>query len=603
MALGNVFIKDVDGNIPYDTGSSGEKVTGLLFDVSLQPTLFTEGYGKTNETRLKPGDVCYITSFKSAVNDFGIIERVEATDEEEMNVNFLHGIPAYHIREFFRMSGNPGGSGKLYVMFADCSANWDALEIMQRAAGGMINQIGIWTEQPLWKANGASEQYNLNLVKGLNDVAVGLAEQNQPLSLILSANPSNTGADTTEGRQIDLNKIPSCICESSRISCIFGQAHHEKISTMQMCNRNHTPVGFLGAVMGAIAKANVHESIAWVKQFNLFADDFQEIELGFGDINLDEAEENFLSLNRYESLSPSLLDELDDKGYIFPIKYAGRENGIYISKDQTCSHGDFRTIARNRTINKSRRAVRAALLPYVNSPLMVNPSTGFLAPSKITAFKTLIGDILAKMQAAQEISGYAVTIDPNQNVLVDDTLRISYVLVPVGVAVKIYVEEGLSLTANKTWHMAIINNVAYSWSMITLSSTALGIDEGSTTLEGVSAIKWSKKRKVESNYGMGGRPVSRGFGNITYTASITMDYATQQLLRSVYGSLLEIGEFDLIISFANPMAGEDWTTTTVTLKGCIFTEDCLESQQDDTNITHEFDLNPFDIQIGSGDTI
>ena len=77
--------------------------------------------------------------------------------------------------------------------------------------------------------------------------------------------------------------------------------------------------------------------------------------------------------------------------------------------------------------------------------------------------------------------------------------------------------------------MAIINNVAYSWSMITLSSTALGIDEGSTTLEGVSAIKWSKKRKVESNYGMGGRPVSRGFGNITYTASITMDYATRGL--------------------------------------------------------------------------
>ena len=51
--------------------------------------------------------------------------------------------------------------------------------------------------------------------------------------------------------------------------------------------------------------------------------------------------------------------------------------------------------------------------------------------------------------------------------------------------------------------MAIINNVAYSWSMITLSSTALGIDEGSTTLEGVSAIKWSKKRKVESNYANG----------------------------------------------------------------------------------------------------
>ena len=68
--------------------------------------------------------------------------------------------------------------------------------------------------------------------------------------------------------------------------------------------------------------------------------------------------------------------------------------------------------------------------------------------------------------------------------------------------------------------------------------------------------------------------------DITYSASITMYYATQQLLRSVYGSLLEIGEFDLIVSFANPMASDDRTTTTVTLKVCIFSEDCLESQQE-----------------------
>lgn len=148
--------------------------------------------------------------------------------------------------------------------------------------------------------------------------------------------------------------------------------------------------------------------------------------------------------------------------------------------------------------------------------------------------------------------------------------------------------------------MAVINNVAYSWSMITLASTALAVDEGSTVLEGVSGIKWSKKRKIESNYGMGGRPVSRGFGNITYTASLTMDYATQQGLRSTYGSLMDIGEFDLIVSFANPMSSDDWTTSTVTLKGCIFNEDGMESQQDDVNITHEFDLNPFDIVISSG---
>lgn len=445
MALGNVYIKDVDGNIPYNTFSGNEKVTGLLFDTSLQPDLFSAGYGKNNEARLKLNDVAYVTTFKSAVKDFGIIERVTAGEEEEKNLNFMYGIPAYHIREFFRMSGNVDGNGRLYVMFADCSANWDAIDIMQRASGGTINQLGVWTEQPIWKLSGAEEKYGLNLVKSLNDKGAALAEQNQPLSIILSANCTNTGAETAEGRKIDLQKIPSAICEASRTSVIFGQARNEKISLMQRRNEHLTPVGFIGAMLGALAKANVQESVAWVKQFNLFNDDFQEIELGFGDVN-EASDETLTSTNFYESLSPTLLDDLDDKGYIFPIKYAGKENGIYISKDQTCSSGDYRTIARNRTINKSRRAVRAALLPYVNAPLMVNPTTGFLAPTKITAFKTLIGDVLAKMQAAGEISGYAVTIDPNQNVLVDDTLRISYVIVPVGVATKIYVEEGLSLT-------------------------------------------------------------------------------------------------------------------------------------------------------------
>jgi hypothetical protein len=446
MALGNVFIRDVDGNLPSAGSSGNEKVTGLLFDVSLQPDLFTAGYGLNNKGKLDLNDVLYITNRKSAVKDFGIIERVDVADEDgENNENFLHGIPAYHIREFFRMSGNVDGNGKLYVMFADCSTDWDAVEILQRAAGGSINQLGVWTEQPLWQLNGAAEKYNLNIVKTLNDKAVALAEQNQPLSIILSASPSNTGSLSIEGRQINLNKIPSAICEASRISVIFGQAASDKISMMQKRNVNNTPVGFLGAIMGAIAKANVQESVAWVRQFNLFTDGFQDIEFGFGDINM-TGEDEFVSLNRYESLSPVLLDELDEKGYIFPVKYAGRENGIYISKDQTCSSGDFRTIARNRTINKSRRAVRAALLPYVNSPLMVNPATGFLAPSKITAFKTLIGDILNKMKTAQEISGYSVIIDPNQNVLVNDTLIISYFIVPVGVATKIYVEEGLSLT-------------------------------------------------------------------------------------------------------------------------------------------------------------
>ena len=147
---------------------------------------------------------------------------------------------------------------------------------------------------------------------------------------------------------------------------------------------------------------------------------------------------------------------------------------------------------------------------------------------------------------------------------------------------------------------AIINNVAYSWSMIRISIPALDISEDSTIMQGVSEIKWNKVRKIENNYGIGGNAINRGFGNKTCTASITMDYNTVSQLRALAGSLMDLGEFDLIISFTNAYAGADWTAETVTLKGCIFNEDCMESKQDDTNIEKEYNLNPFDIITGEG---
>lgn len=147
----------------------------------------------------------------------------------------------------------------------------------------------------------------------------------------------------------------------------------------------------------------------------------------------------------------------------------------------------------------------------------------------------------------------------------------------------------------------IVNNVAYSWSMIQLTAPALtgSANANPVILHGVSGIKWNIKKNVQTNYGLGGEPVNRGFGNREYTASITMDYNTQVQLRALKGTLMNLGEFDLIVSFANEMGTDDWTEETVTLKGCLFTEDGMEANQDDTNITKEFDLNPFKIELST----
>lgn len=145
----------------------------------------------------------------------------------------------------------------------------------------------------------------------------------------------------------------------------------------------------------------------------------------------------------------------------------------------------------------------------------------------------------------------------------------------------------------------IINNVAYSWAMVQLTAPAItgSANANPLVLQGVTAIKWNRKTKVETNYGLGGQPANRGFGNTEYQAQITMDYNTQVQLRSLRGSLMALGEFDLIISFANEFNTQDFGTETVTLKGCLFNEDGMEASQDDTNITKEFELNPFGIEI------
>ena len=151
--------------------------------------------------------------------------------------------------------------------------------------------------------------------------------------------------------------------------------------------------------------------------------------------------------------------------------------------------------------------------------------------------------------------------------------------------------------------MAVINNVAYSWSMIEIK---FGMDSGldSTILSGVSAIKWNIKRNIKTNYGLGGEPVNRGFGNREYSASITLDYNAQAQLRAIIlaaggSTLMDLGEFNIVITWANDMGAGNFVNESVTLEGCMFSEEGLEVNQDDTNITKEFDLNPFKITTSS----
>ncbi len=145
----------------------------------------------------------------------------------------------------------------------------------------------------------------------------------------------------------------------------------------------------------------------------------------------------------------------------------------------------------------------------------------------------------------------------------------------------------------------VINNVVASWSMIQLKVTNNSnmSDQGGETglLINATSVKWNCSRKVEDIYGLGGQSRGRGFGNVTYTGSITLPYQTQhELQQKGGGTLMGLGEFDLIVSWTNDLA-QNMELDPVTLKGCFFSESAMESNQDDTSITHEYDLHPYRI--------
>ena len=421
MALSKVTLTREDGNLA--AALTGEDhISALIFDVTTFP-------GSTAD-----GDVHQIFDVNDA-EALGVTEY----DGSAGATNYEVGIPHFHISEFFRV--NPGAS--LYISFADCSADWDIIDDIQSIAQGKIRQMGVWTRQKQFDAGATpADPYVLRVVSDLNAKAEALATINQPVSILLSANMAaiDAAGDTTL-----LTLMPSIISSYDRVTVLIGQGHSDTVKAMQFVDTNHATIGCVGSTLGIVARASVGDSIAWVAQYDISGGHLDSIAFGFGDVSVNG--DVLTNLNPYEAITAAQLNAIEDNGYVFPMKYVGLA-GTFMSSSKTCSNTDFRTIERNRVIDKSRRNLRTVLLPFLNSTVKIAPSSGQIAVAQIKIYKVACENILQAMQDQGEISGFKVNINPKQNVLNDDTLYISYIIVPLGQATNIKVTEGFALSTN-----------------------------------------------------------------------------------------------------------------------------------------------------------
>ena len=443
---------DVDGGLNSNTFISSENVCGIIFDTKIVGGLTNALSGVAAEL-FANGNVVELNS----------LDDVKEAGLEPV----MYGLPYFHLRDFFTIAGS---NQRLFVSFTDSTTDTDfeCIEKMQLAANGIIYQIGLWTGEAFAakQNDGSYKVVDRGLLSKLQAQAevlggkIGVTnyDGNQPLNILVSAPVINEAI-------CDITKLPDLTgLDFPKVTVLLGQSITDETHDIQLSintavanKTNYAVTGCVGAALGVLAIASAEQSMGWVRNFGLSAV-MTQAELGFGNLTIaDGAWGDNVSFTNIKSLNYTKRNNLlHRKGYVFLRDYENRENQIYFSSDQTLSTGDYRRISRCRVMHKSRRVVRQAVLPYVEETFDIDASTGYILAADVAMLQNTIYDALDHnmVQPANptvlQISGRQVVIDPEQDLLANDQLLISYALVPKGVASAIFSTEGFALSVGNS---------------------------------------------------------------------------------------------------------------------------------------------------------
>ena len=413
-------------NISFDEG-----INAMLFDCGLRSGVF-DNYPTAYHV-FGNGQVRKITSLTEAVA-FGITDG-----------GVLGGVPHYHIERYYSFIGQ---DKPLYIMFNDCTdrkgglitPDFSCMSDIQLMAKGEVYQIGVWTEQRIWKLDDDGKYSFTELVGNLQACAemfsghTGITRDSaSAASVMLFANTASLYGDESATRKVDYKKLPHALSlNCPKLSVFLGQNGTDKVHAMQKRNVNMCPVGLMGIVLGCLTLASAEESIGSLLTMDLNKnDDFNDVELGFGSISDNGAADNFGPIDMINDVRRNVISQ---NGYLFPTTDKPKEASYYLNNDQTLSPGDYGNIANNRVIHKCQRIIRSVMLPYVESNIDIDPSTGKMSSADAAILQNEItqafGGNLVNQKGQQQTNGCYIDINTDVNILLTDSIEIDVSLFP-----------------------------------------------------------------------------------------------------------------------------------------------------------------------------
>ena len=390
----NLTITRTNGNIVRSLAGE-DHISGLVFYSATLPQAAEGVDGFSTTERI------HAISSPESAEKYGI-----TADAESWEMKVLH----YTLTSIFNM--NPGITLYVGIFKPASGANaFSEIKQIQNYAGGRLRQVGVW--------NGAVELSD-TLVTSLQSVRTTLEAQNKPLSILYAPKVS------------DVTALPSDLAKIGRngVSVIIGQDGAGVADALyrDAANAAKASVSALGDLLGAVSKAKVHESIAWVESFPT------NISIpAFGDGK------------KYRDLDEAVIETLDNSRYIFLRTYDGLA-GSFFNDNHTLdtATSDYAYINDVRTMDKAVRGVRTYLLPKLGRPMKVDPDTGKLERTAVEHLITTGNRPLEEMAKAGELSGYRFDIDPDQNILATSRVRGVIKNVAVGVMRNLDLEIGFA---------------------------------------------------------------------------------------------------------------------------------------------------------------
>lgn len=322
------------------------------------------------------------------------------------------GLLWYFIREYFRVTG----ASELYVIDAS-DALFTAQNVFDLTSGEL--------RQAAWYStvNYAGIVAQVGTIKTFSDALTALQA---PCVFLTNVKDEITAINGSGQPDLRTAAAPT-------VSVLISGDHTGKGASIADDDLVIKYVPALGTVLGLMARAKVHENIGWVANFNMA--EGSELQ-----------DTRFSSGVAYNSIAAATLDTLNTKGYVFIRRHVG-VSGTYVNDTHTAdtATSDYAYMENNRTVQKARRLLRAALIPQLLSPLTVD-ADGKLSADTVKSFENLASTPLERMVNAGELSGQSVTIDPDQDVLATSTLNIVVELQPRGVARTIQVTIGFTVS-------------------------------------------------------------------------------------------------------------------------------------------------------------